>query len=558
MSAEADVCVIGAGAGGAVASWALCERGLRVLLLEAGPRIDPRDQGSHSQHWELDVPAVNSPADEPRHQGYESAPGLPLDRRYARLHTRTPTNFARRARKRRPFRHARAVGVGGSTLRYQGEAHRFPAHAFRMRSRFGVAEDWPLDYDELAPYYERVEALLGVAGDPHNPFKPARGPYPYPAHPFSRVSRHVARAARELGWGLLANPLAILPEPRPGRSACHYCNGCTHGCAVSARGSVDVAVVPRAARSGRLVLRTGIRVTSLEHGTDGRIRAVIGNDAQGHSQRFRARAFVLAGGAIETPRLLLHSAGGAHPEGVGNGHDQVGRHLMETLYVSRTAVFEPSLESFAGVPYDSRIWRFNGSRADVASGPAGFTLSATGASLRGPVRHALEGARTFGAAHRRQMRLFGNGIDFVGVAEQLPRPENRVTLSETLDPAGVPLGRVTTDLDETDLEALSQVRERLGELAGAAGADKFIGQTTAYDTPHATHIGGTCRMGNDPRTSVLDASGAVHGVPNLIVADASALVTQGAGDSPSLTIQALALRSSELLADRLQRGELGP
>jgi choline dehydrogenase-like flavoprotein len=424
-----------------------------------------------------------------------------------------------------------------------------------MRSRFGVADDWPLDYEELAPYYERIEALLGVAGDPRNPFKPPRGAYPYPAHPLSAASRRVSLAARQLGWELLPNPVAILPSPRPGRQACHYCNGCVQGCDVSARGSADVAVIPQAERSGRLRLVTGIRAAALEHDRDGRISAVIGSDEKGQSQRFRARAFVLAAGAIETPRILLHSKGGAHPEGVGNESGQLGRHLMETLYVRKSAIFDQPLETFAGIPLDSRIWDFNAAVAESNS-PVGFTLASTCGEFGGPVGHALEGIRKFGASHRRKMRLFGSGISFVGIAEQLPRAENRVTLSEKLDPAGVPLARVETRLDEIDLEALSQVQIRLEELAQAAGAGDFVGQTSAYDTPQATHVGGSCRMGRDPRTSVVDAFGAVHGVPNLTVADASVLVTQGAGDSPSLTIQALALRSSESLAERLRRGEV--
>lgn len=555
MNLDADVCVIGSGAGGSVASWALVERGLRVVLLEAGPRIDPADQGAHRQDWEIAGSAVRKSLDDPRHQSYESAPGNALDMRYQHLHSRTPTAFSRRVSERRPFEYVRALGVGGSTLHYQGEAHRFPAHAFRMRSRFGVADDWPLDYEELAPYYERIEALLGVAGDPRNPFKPARGAYPYPAHPLSAASRRVSLAARQLGWELLPNPVAILPSPRPGRQACHYCNGCEQGCDVSARGSADVAVIPQAERSSRLRLVTGIRAAALEHDAEGRISAVIGSDEKGQRQRFRARAFVLAAGAIETPRILLHSKGGAHPEGVGNESGQLGRHLMETLYVRKSAIFDQPLETFAGIPLDSRIWDFNATVAESNS-PVGFTLASTCGQFGGPVGHALEGIRNFGASHRRKMRLFGGGINFVGIAEQLPRPENRVTLSEKLDPAGVPLARVETRLDEIDLEALSQVQIRLEALAQTAGAGEFVGQISAYDTPHATHVGGTCRMGRDPRTSVVDAFGAVHGVPNLTVADASVLVTQGAGDSPSLTIQALALRSSESLAERLRRGEV--
>jgi choline dehydrogenase-like flavoprotein len=555
LSFEADVCVIGAGAGGSVASWALTERGLRVLLLEAGSRIDPKDQGTHRQDWEITPSPVSEAADDPRHQCYESAAGAGLDLRYRNLRSRTPTAFSRRTFERRPFRYVRAVGVGGSTLHYQGEAHRFPAHAFRMRSRFGVAEDWPIDHTELAPYYERIEALLGVAGDPRNPFKPARGPYPYPAHPFSAASRRVAQAARQLGWELLPNPVAILPRSRPGREACHYCNGCVHGCEVSARGSADVAVIPEAERSGRLKIVTGIRTTALEYGDDGRITAAIGSDASGREQRFTARAFVVATGAIETPRILLHSAGGAHPEGVGNADGQLGRHLMETLYVRKSAIFDEPLETFAGIPLDSRIWDFNGAAGDSTL-PVGFTLATSCGPFGGPVGHALEGVRNFGAAHRKEMRAFGGGISFDGVAEQLPRPENRVTLSDKLDSSGVPLARVETELDETDLEALSRVEARLAELAGAAGIQDFAGQVTAYDTPHATHVGGGCRMGSDPRNSVVDAFGGVHGVPNLTIADASVLVTQGSGDSPSLTIQALALRSSEFLVERMRRGEI--
>jgi choline dehydrogenase-like flavoprotein len=153
-------------------------------------------------------------------------------------------------------------------------------------------------------------------------------------------------------------------------------------------------------------------------------------------------------------------------------------------------------------------------------------------------------------------RRFGAGFELLGVAEQLPRSENHVALSEQTDRFGLPLARVETRLDRTDLEVLSAMRKRLGELGEAAGAERFVGQVSAYDVPAATHVGGTCRMGDTPEASVVDAFGAVHGHPNLVVADASVLVTQGAGDSPSLTIQALALRAAEALAERGRRGEI--
>jgi choline dehydrogenase-like flavoprotein len=173
------------------------------------------------------------------------------------------------------------------------------------------------------------------------------------------------------------------------------------------------------------------------------------------------------------------------------------------------------------------------------------------------VGYALEGAEGFGTAHREAVeRRFGAGISLFGMAEQLPRVENRVALSDRRDRFGLPLARVETRLDATDLEVLASTWGRLGELAEASGLVEFVGQQTAYDTPSASHVAGTCRMGRDPARSVADASGAVHGLPNLVIADASVLVTEGAGDSPSLTIQALALRSADLLADRAGRGEI--
>jgi choline dehydrogenase-like flavoprotein len=425
-----------------------------------------------------------------------------------------------------------------------------------MRSERGVAADWPLEPRELAPFYQRVEEQLQVAGDPANPFKAPRGAYPHPAHPLSAASQRLAAGATKLGWRLLPNPLAILRVAQGGRAACHYCNGCTRGCDVAAKSSVDVAVLPDAEATGRLRVVTRFQATRLEHAPDGRITAVVGYDAEGREARHEAQAFVLAAGAVETPRLLLASAGGAHPHGVGNAHDQVGRHFMETLFVQCTGYFDQPLQTWAGIPIEARIWDWNGfvRRDDF---PVGFVLGQFAGELEGPAGNALEGTEGFGRRHREAMRRrFGAGTTLLGIAEQLPRPENRVTLSREADARGVPLARVEARLDATDLEALSRMHARVGELADAAGVREITGQVTAYDTPLATHVGGSCRMGHDPASSVVDAFGTVHGVPNLVVADASVLVTQGAGDSPSLTIQALALRAAEALADRAKRGEI--
>jgi choline dehydrogenase-like flavoprotein len=553
-----DVVVVGAGAGGGVAAWALAERGVQVLLLETGPRFDPSQYQTYAQSWEVRQHPFEIVSDDPGRKSYTAPLGEPLDPAFAHLASRSPSVAVRRAPegRRRAFYWARALGVGGSTLHYHAEAHRFPAHAFRMRTERGVAEDWPIGYEDLAPYYERVERLLGVAGDPDNPFKPKRGPYPLPAHPLSSLSLRVSAGAQQLGWRNLANPLAVLSRPAPQRAACHYCNGCSRGCMVGAKGSVDVAVIPRAEASGRLRLRTDFHVSRLEHGPDGRVTGVLGHDGEGREQRIRARAVVLAAGAVETPRILLNSAGGAHPHGVGNANDQVGRNLMEFLYVLRYAVFDEPLEPWAGLPTDSHVWDWNGAKQREHAG--GIVLGQGGGIMAGPVGTALEAVSGFGIEHRKALTSrFGRVAVLHAVAEQLPRPENRVTLSaEESDLHDVPLAHVATRLDAADLALLSAAWKRLGELSQASGVREEPGQITAYDLPNATHLGGTCRMGRDPERSVIDALGAVHGRPELVVADASALATQGAGDSPSLTIQALALRAAEALAERARRGEI--
>ena len=556
---DPDVLVVGAGAGGALAAWGLVQQGVRVTLLETGPRFEPARYETYAQDFEVRASPFARFESDPAQRSYESGEGEPLDPAFAELTSRTPTLYARPPRpgaRREPFLWSRALGVGGSTLHYQAEAHRFPAHAFRMRTERGVAADWPLAYEELAPFYERVEKLLGVAGDARNPWKPPRGPYPYPAHPLSRASRRLAEGARKLGWEALPNPVAILPRAAPGRAPCHYCNGCVRGCPVGAKGSVDVAVLPEAERTGRLQIVTGFHASRLEHAKDGRITGVIGFDAEGREQRHRARAVVLAAGAIETPRILLNSAGGAHAKGVGNANDQVGRHLMETLYVLRYASFDARLETWAGIPLDFRIWNGNGA-AGPGEVPHGIVLGALASVFEGPVGTALEGVPGLGRAHREQLaRRFGATLALLGVAEQLPRSENRVVLGQGRDRFGAPLARVETRLDAGDLAALRLAWRRLGQLAEAAGVAAETGQVTAYDQPNASHVAGTCRMGDDPEQSVVDRVGALHGRPELVVADASVLVTEGAGDSPSLTLQALALRAAEALAARARRGEV--
>jgi choline dehydrogenase-like flavoprotein len=262
-------------------------------------------------------------------------------------------------------------------------------------------------------------------------------------------------------------------------------------------------------------------------------------------------------GAVETPRLLLANRSASQPNGIANNSGLVGRFLLETLLAEVTVRFDERIDAYKGPPIDSRIWNFSRPSRD-GSVRSGYVLGVSGTlgGFHGPLSHALL-LPGLGRAHKDAMRShFGTIVTLFGIAEQEPRAGNRVTLADTKDSDGVPLVRVESGHSEADLLALDAMLERARELARASGAAEMLRQATTYDVPAASHVGGTCRMGTDPRTSVVTAYGRSHDVPNLFIVDASVLPGQGAGDSPSLSIQALALRTAEHIVALARRQEL--
>jgi choline dehydrogenase-like flavoprotein len=553
-----DAIVVGSGAGGGFAAMSLAEAGMRVLLLERGRRFDPRrDFPMNHPDWELRPRAFRDTEAPTGDVSLVREEGAPLDPRYAHLHSSSPPGEVLKSGSRRaPFRYDRVFGLGGTTLHYQGEAHRFPDHAFRPASLYGLGVDWPLSYADLAPYYDRAESLLGVAGDPANPFKPPRGPFPTPAHRLSYASQRIATGAAKLGWALLPNSLALPTRSTDGRPPCQRSGGCVQGCIFGAKSSVDLTAIRRAEGTGRLQVQTESRVFAIEMGPDGKVEGVVYRRATS-LYRARARVIVLALGAVETPRLLLANPSANQPNGIGNSSGLVGHFFLETLLAEVTVRFDERVDAYKGPPIDSRIWNFSRPTRD-GSARSGYVLGVSGTlgGFHGPLSHALL-LPGFGRAHKDTMRsTFGTVVTLFGIAEQEPRAENRVTLADSKDPDGVALARIQSAHSETDLLVLDTMLRRVKELAHAAGAVEVLRQATTYDVPAAPHVGGTCRMGTDPRASVVTAYGRSHDVPNLFIADASVLPGQGAGDSPSLSIQALALRTAEHIVTLASRREL--
>ncbi len=550
---EVDVCVIGSGAGGAVVAQRLGAAGLSVAVVEAGPRFDPRRNfHSHRPDREAFPQLLAGP------RQYTWGPCERLQRSYSDLRSWSKARGLHNSTRRRtPPRVFRVKGVGGSTLHYEGEAHRLAPEGFRLRSLTGVGADWPISYEDLAPYYRETEAVLQVAGPHHNPFKPRREPYPRPPHPLGRGSEVVRRGCQELGLTLLPNSLAILSQADDGRPACDYCNGCLWGCMTGARSSMDRTFVPMAEATGRVQIHTEAVATQIELNGQERATGVVYLGSDGIPRRQKARVVVLAGGALESPRLLLHSACPAFPNGVANGSGTVGRFFQETITLSMTALFADRIDAHRGVPIEARIWDFNRpEKSDRFAG--GVLLGVSALDVMGPVAYALGLAPGWGSEHKAFMReFFGHALTVYGVGEQLPHASNMVMLDpEAKDAHGIPLPRITTCLRPNDLEMLAFMRRQIGEILRAARAVEIIQQRSSYDMSFITHMGGTCRMGDDPRTSVVNGYGQAHDVRNLFVTDGSTFVTQGGGDSPSLTIHALAMRAADHLVREARRGNL--
>lgn len=555
--ADHDVVVVGAGAGGGAAAWALTRLGARVLVLEAGPAFDPlKDYRLDRNDWEQ-----RGFPEKPGSQGkYTIAPLQALEARWQDLrawnHQSGPL-VAGTQRRADGYLHVR--GVGGSTLHFVGEAHRLHPQAMRMRSRFGVAADWPLDYRELEPYYVQAEQVIGVAGPAQDPQRPRSAPYPLSPHRLSYASEKLGAGARKLGLSWVANARAALSAPYQGRPPCNYCGNCARGCPRTDKGSVDVTFLRQAQATGRCRIETRCTVTQIVAGERDRVDGVIYRSAQGSLRKALAPALILAGGAVETPRLLLLSQGRHAGEGLGNESGQVGKNFMETLAWNSSGLHPGPLGSHRGLPADSICWDFNAPDAiPSVIGGCRFSATTAEADLLGPIHYAARVVPGWGRQHKQRLReVFGNALSVGAIGESLPNAQSYVDLDPAgRDEYGQPVARIHSHLPEGELRRLSFMAKKCREILMAAGVERVFEEFGAYDRFVATHVFGTCRMGRDAGASVVDAHGRSHRWRNLFIADASVFPSSGGGEAPSLTIEALAIRTAAHLMDLARRREL--
>jgi choline dehydrogenase-like flavoprotein len=523
-----DVLIIGAGASGAAVAWSLAETRMRIVCLEQGDTMNPSDYPSAGRDWEA------------RRSGdYSISPNQ------RKLKTDYPIN-----EDASPIKVANFNGVGGSTIFYAGQFPRFHPADFHVRSMDGVADDWPLDYQTLEPFFEENDRMTGIAGLAGDPAYPAKGKDHMPPIPLGKAGQTLARGFNKMGWHWWPSDVAITTEEYDGRDKCINLGACISGCAQGAKGSADVTYWPHALRSG-VELRTRCRVREITVGDDGMATGVIYYDRDGVEQSLKAHVVILASNGIGTPRLLLNSKSKLFPGGLANSSGLVGRNLMFHPYAAIQGIFEEELDGNKG-PHKAiqsqEFYETDKSRGFVR----GYTYEASRGM--GPVGTATiglgNGRIPWGAGHHAAFRKMYNRItSLYAVCEDLPEEHNRVTLDPTLvDSDGIPAPKTEYTLSENSRKMLDHAVARGTEVLEAAGATDVF--TKAPIEFAGWHLMGTARMGTDPTRSVVNEWGRSHDVKNLFVVDGSIFVTS-AGVNPTSTLQALALYIADQMKQRL-------
>lgn len=536
-----DVIVIGAGAGGGVAAGVLAEAGKRVLLLERGRAMafadEPRD---HLRNHRF-----------ARH-GHNTGPALDGNPRVFV----DPAGAERVVRPHEDDYQNNAAAVGGGTRVYGAQAWRFLPDDFAMASRYGAPAgsslaDWPIDYAELAPYYQRAEWEIGVAGDSPGSARhwPRERDFPMPPLPLGPQGAALRRGAADLGWDTLAVPLLINTAPYGGRPACIRCQHCVgFACPNDAKNGTHNTLIARALASGRCELVAEALVERIDCDGAGHAAGVTYVDTQGQRHSPRAEVVICAAGAIETARLLLNSATPDDPRGLGNAHDQVGRNLQGHYYPGAVALMPEPIYDGQGPGVSTATVRFNHGNGDLVGGGM---LADEFIAL--PIifwaRNLPPDMPRWGAENKRFMREnYTRVMRVMGPVQEIPSPDARVTVDPSVrDRWGLPVARLSGATHPETVRTAEFMYERAVEWLRAAGATRVWGKPPKLRLSGGQHQAGTCRMGDDPRASVVDRWGRVHGYANLYVADGSAHVTNG-GFNPVLTIMALAFRTAEGIA----------
>jgi choline dehydrogenase-like flavoprotein len=543
-SDEVDFVIIGSGAAGGILAKELSTNGFRVVVLEQGPYLTEAD----FTHSEIEIFTQDKLTNHPKLQ--------------PNTFRKTPDKIAK---EQRAVVYGRCVG--GTSVHFTANFWRFHEIDFIERSKIGPIAgtgfaDWPITYADLEPYYTKVEWEIGVSGlAGASPFDPPRSkPYPMPPLPVKSSGVIFERGARKLGWHPYPAPMAILSQARPGRSACINCGFCLgFGCEVGAKSSSLATAIRVAEKTGRCEIRPNSYVHRIETDANGRAVGATYFDEKRNTHLQKAKAVVVCANGAETPRLLLLSASKQFPNGLANSSGIVGKYLMFNTYAAVMGLYEHPLNEYKGYAVSRVLHDFyeldpqkvgfyggGGLDARIDFTPIGFGM---GGLPPGTPRWGKDYKAALAHDFTRTMEVSTHGTS-------LPLENNSFSLDPELKDAwGLPALRMTYKDHPDDLKLTNWLLERAHEVHEAAGAQKkwsFLAQEQQF----GVHLLGTCRMGNDPKTSVIDADHRTHDVKNLFLCDGSSLVTSGRGQ-PTMTIEALAFRAADRITALAKRGEIG-
>jgi choline dehydrogenase-like flavoprotein len=505
---EVDYVIVGVGAAGGVLLQRLARAGFKVLGIEAGPFWDTErdwvsdEAGSHQLYWE-----------DKRVTGGKNPLALGAN------------NCGK--------------GVGGGSVHWAAFTPRFHPSDFEVYTRDSMGADWPISYQDLKPYYELLELEMPVAGPAWYPWGDPHG-YAFGPHPMGGVGNSLIKGCTALGIGVsIGGPVAILSGSRGNRPHCIYRGFCIQGCKVGAKASTLVTHVPDALENGAEI-RDRCMVSRIHHDKKtNRVTGVSYIDADGKECFQKAKAVIVSGYAIETPRLLLNSACDGHETGLANSSGTVGRYLMAQIGNVIMGRFDEPVRMYKAPPAHALTEEFyeTDPKRDFVRG---FAIQTVGPLPIAFGKQMMAARGSWGWGLRRIMMDYNHWSAFGLLGEILPWADNRVTLSDETDQFGLRVAHVNFDLHDNDIKLRDFGRDKTEEVMWAAGAQEVVQEA------RFAHLVGAARMGSDPATSVVDGFGRTHDIANLFVCDGSLLPTQGSAN-PGLTIQALAARTADYL-----------